>query len=73
MLRKPAHQITMREVIEALEGPIVLNRCLLREGECEEEGGCPLHPVWEEVQRSILEILGRTTMEDLANRMDPRR
>ncbi len=67
-LRKPPHQITMREIIEALEGPVALNRCLLRKGECEEEGGCPLRPVWEQVQQSFLEILDRTTVEDLANR-----
>jgi Rrf2 family transcriptional regulator, iron-sulfur cluster assembly transcription factor len=68
-LRKPAHEITMREIIEALEGPIALNRCLLRKGECEEEKICPLHTVWEEVQQRFLEILDNTTMEDLANRM----
>jgi Rrf2 family transcriptional regulator, iron-sulfur cluster assembly transcription factor len=67
-LRKPAYEITMREIIEALEGPIALNRCLLRKGECEVEKICPLHPVWEEVQQRFLEILDRTTMEDLANR-----
>ncbi len=71
LLRKPADQITMREVIEALEGPIVLNRCLVRKGECEEERDCPLHPVWEEMQQSILEILDRTTMEDLAKQKIP--
>jgi len=68
-LGKPAHQITMREIIEALEGPIALNRCLVREGECEEEKSCPLYPVWEELQQRFLEILDRTTMEDLAKRM----
>jgi Rrf2 family transcriptional regulator, iron-sulfur cluster assembly transcription factor len=68
-LRKPAYEITMREIIEALEGPIALNRCLLRKGECEEEKICPLHTVWEEVQQRFLEILDNTTMEDLANRM----
>ena len=65
-LGKPPKQITMREVIEVLEGPITLNRCLRKEGECESEKACPLHPVWEEVQQRFLEILDRTTMEDLA-------
>ena len=68
-LGKPANEITMREIIEALEGPIALNRCLLKEGECAEEKFCPMHPVWEEVQERFLEILDRTTMEDLARRM----
>jgi Rrf2 family protein len=68
-LGRPANEITMREIIEALEGPIALNRCLLKGGECKEEEVCPLHQVWEEVQQRFLEILDRTTMEDLAKRM----
>ena len=68
-LGKPPHQITMREVIEAIEGPIAFNRCLIREGECKEEEVCTLHQVWREAQDRFLEILDRTTMEDLAKGM----
>lgn len=68
-LGKPANEITMREVIEAIEGPIALNRCLRREGECEEEEVCPIHQVWEKAQERFLEILDRTTMEDLAKQI----
>src|SRR4030042_5312509 len=63
---KPAKDITMRQVIEALEGPIALNRCLLRQGECDEEERCPLHEVFEEAQEKFGEVLDRTTIEDLA-------
>ena len=38
-LGRPAQKIIMWEVIKALEWPIALNRCLLREGECNEEKG----------------------------------
>jgi Rrf2 family transcriptional regulator, iron-sulfur cluster assembly transcription factor len=65
-LGKPANEITMREIVEAIEGPIALNRCLLRQGECEEEKVCPLRQVWEEAQQRFVEVLDRTTMEDLA-------
>ncbi len=68
-LGKPANEITMGEVIETLEGPIALNRCLLREGECGEEAVCPIHQVWEKAQERFLEILDRTTMKDLAEQM----
>jgi len=64
-LARPAQKITMREVIEALEGPIALNRCLLREGECNEEKGCSLHQVLGEAQERLLDIFNRTTMQDL--------
>ena len=68
-LGRPADQITMKAVIEAIEGPIALNRCLLREGECEEEEGCALHEVLGEAQERFLEVLNRTTVEDLAKQV----
>jgi Rrf2 family transcriptional regulator, iron-sulfur cluster assembly transcription factor len=68
-LGRPPSEITMRSVIEAIEGPIALNRCLLREGECEEEKVCPLHEVLGEAQERLLEVLERTTMEDLVKDM----
>jgi Rrf2 family protein len=68
-LRKPAAEITMLEVIETLEGPIAINRCLLRKGECDEEEGCPLYDIWEETQQNLLKVLDRTTIEDLVKRI----
>jgi Rrf2 family protein len=65
-LGKPAKDITMKQVIEVLEGPIAINRCLLRQGECDEEESCPLHEVFEEAQEKFLEVLDRTTLEDPA-------
>lgn len=68
-LGKPAGSITMREVIETIDGPIALNRCLRREGECDEEGLCPIYEVWSKAQNQLLEILDSTTVEDLARQM----
>jgi Rrf2 family protein len=64
-LGKPANEITMKEIVEAIEGPIALNRCLLRQGECDEEKACSLRQVWEKAQQGFVEILDRTTIEDL--------
>jgi Rrf2 family protein len=70
-LARPAGKITMKEVIEALEGPIAINRCLMRKGTCNEEEECPLHEVWERAQKGLLDVLTKTTMEDLAKRTSP--
>ena len=69
VLGKPAEEITMREVMEALKGPFAINRCLLRKGECGEESGCPLHEVWGEAQKGLLKVLDGTTIEDLVKRI----
>jgi Rrf2 family protein len=63
---KPANQITMSEVMEALEGPIAINRCLTGRGVCESQEDCALHEVWERAQQNLVEVLDKTTLEDPA-------
>ncbi|MDD2321430.1 MAG: Rrf2 family transcriptional regulator [Geobacteraceae bacterium] len=66
MLARPAEQITLREVVEAVEGPIMPNRCLIGAGTCERDVSCPVHPVWEKVRREIVAILDGVTIAELA-------
>lgn len=64
-LARPAEEITLRETIEAIEGPINLNVCLIKKGECSRDEVCPVHPIWKEAQRKLFEILDSKTMADL--------
>ncbi len=48
-LSRPADQISLLEVVEAIDGPIVLNRCTRQPGECARERTCVIHPVWLKV------------------------
>ena len=65
--RSPA-SITLREVVEAVEGPIVPNRCLIGTGNCGREAECNVHPVWRKVQGQVVQILDSVTIEELAAR-----
>jgi Rrf2 family protein len=67
-LAKPADEITLREIIEKIEGPIYLNKCLIRKGECPQDDFCPVHEIWQEAQRQMLEILERATLKELAQK-----
>lgn len=67
-LGRSASQITLREIVEAVEGPIVPNRCLLGSGSCERVAGCSVHPIWKEVQQRVVEILDGVTLADLARK-----
>lgn len=64
-LARPAEQITLREVIEAIEGPIALSRCLAPEG-CAYVETCPLYPVLAQAQEQLLSTLDAATLHDLA-------
>ena len=65
-LAKPAGEITIKDVIEAVEGPIQLNICLAAPGECNREALCPIHTVWEEAQEKMMMVLGRKSFAELA-------
>ncbi|MBI5587887.1 MAG: Rrf2 family transcriptional regulator [Deltaproteobacteria bacterium] len=64
-LARTADTITLRETIEAVEGPIFLNVCLIKKGECHRDDLCPVHPVWKEAQKKLMEVLEGKTMADL--------
>jgi Rrf2 family protein len=70
LLGRPAAQITLREVVEAVEGPIMPNRCLMGEVGCEFNKTCLVHPVWREVQAKVVDILNGVTIEKLAKDPD---
>lgn len=64
-LARPAEDITLRQVIEAIEGNIYLNVCLVRKGECKRDETCPVHLVWKEGQKKLFEVLDGKTMAQL--------
>ncbi len=61
----PPEQVNVLEVIEAVEGPIHLNRCLIRAGECPRDKSCAMHLVWIKAQRQLVELLRSTRLSDL--------
>ncbi len=73
LLREPA-AISLRQVVEAVEGPLRLNRCLVRRGECALERICPVHPVWQHIQDVMIRELDAVTFAQLElARTAPRR
>jgi Rrf2 family protein len=65
-LGRPASKITLREIVESVEGPIVPNRCLTGSGNCDRSERCNVHPVWKNVQVQVVGILEQVTLADLA-------
>jgi Rrf2 family protein len=66
LLARDPEDINLLEVIEAIEEPIMLNRCLRDGDECSRASFCPVHPVWDRIQQSMIERLESTTFADLA-------
>jgi Rrf2 family cysteine metabolism transcriptional repressor len=66
-LSQPANEITVREVLEATEGPIEVAPC--DEDQCPKSASCVTRPVWREVEDEIRKVLDKTTIGLLAQRM----
>lgn len=61
-LARPAAEINLRDIVEAVEGPVELNRCLARKNRCKNAPSCPLADVWREAQEGMLAVLEKTTL-----------
>lgn len=65
VLSRPAGEITLREVIEAVEGPYRFSRCL--DGDyacnCSSVSACRFHSVYDEITRMVTAKLEETTFD----------
>lgn len=68
MLLRSLDKITLLDVIEAVEGEISLNRCLLDRNRCPRTGYCSAHIIWMECQEKLTATLKRHTIESLVNK-----
>ncbi|MDD2733088.1 MAG: Rrf2 family transcriptional regulator [Desulfuromonadaceae bacterium] len=68
LLGRAPENITLLEVVEAVEGPIIPNRCVVSPPECERSGFCKVHPVWKRVQGEVRSVLAGVTLKELTNK-----
>jgi Rrf2 family protein len=66
-LARPATEITLLDVVEAIEGPLAITDCTGEPGGCQWASDCPAHPVWAGVQEKIAETLRANTLETLVS------
>ena len=64
-LAREPKDITLLEVVEAIDGPIQLNECVGSDGVCTFEEECPIKPVWCGAQEELVQRLKRTNFAQL--------
>jgi len=69
-LARPADQITVLEIIEAIDGKIALQRCLSEVPDCERRESCALCSLFEQAQDRLKEVFSRTTLSELAAKQE---
>jgi len=64
-LARDPKEITLLEVIEAIDGPIQLNECVGNDGICTFDENCPIRPVWCDAQNELVSRLKSTNFADM--------
>lgn len=69
MLARPRQEITLFDVVVAIDGPGLFTSCVLGLPGCGQATPCPLHPFWA-VERERIEVLfRRMTLAEMVDQM----
>ena len=66
MLNRPAGEITVSEIVEAVEGPFDSQQCVLGWPECSSRNPCPLHEPWQQVKVQLIREMHAATLAKLS-------
>lgn len=64
-LALPPEEVTLLAVIEAIEGPVVLNQCLIQPTICRRSVACGAHKVWSKARTDLRQTLGAATFLEM--------
>ena len=67
-LARPASDISLIAIVEAIEGPLGMTECSGEHSSCEHEPHCGLQSHWRRINDVIAEALGGITLADLLPR-----
>jgi Rrf2 family protein len=67
-LARPPEAISVLEVVEAIDGPLMLNECSNGTNNCAFGETCPLRPLWCETQADMVDRLRKTTFASVLER-----
>jgi Rrf2 family protein len=65
-LARDAKEISLLDVVEAIDGPILLNECVGDPADCSLSDDCLVHPIWVEAQETLVKRLRETKFDKLA-------
>ena len=70
-LARPASEISLAEIVEALEGPIGMTECSLAEGQCDREAQCGVRDSWQRVNSVLDNALCAVSLAEMLKPPSP--
>lgn len=65
LLARPPEQISMVDIIHAMDGPIGMTECSVTPGLCAQESGCAVRANWQRINRAVLGVLQGITLDQM--------
>lgn len=65
VLSREPHDITLRQMVEALEGDLSPVECVTGSSACERTASCPLQSIWKGLEKSMLSYLESVSLADI--------
>jgi Rrf2 family protein len=69
-LARPAHSISLLDIIEAVDGLKVFEECVLGLPSCDEQHPCPVHDGWKRNRDRIRRLFGKSSVPSLARKIE---
>ena len=67
---KPSHEITIKEVVESIQGPYYISKCLTEPTDGQSPAMLSLRKLLEEAQGKLLKVFSEHTIKDLTDWQD---
>lgn len=64
-IAKAPSEINLLDVIDAIEGPVAMNRCAVNRKVCSLISNCAVHPIWVELRKDVEKKLKKTDFAKL--------
>ncbi len=64
-LARPASEISLVEIVEAMEGPLAMTECSVHDGQCDIEHSCSARANWRRINDVVADALRRVTLADM--------
>lgn len=66
VLARASHEISMLDVVDAMEGPHTVERCVVGMAACNDQMPCAQHDLYKPIRQRLRDYLRTTTLADLA-------
>jgi FeS assembly SUF system regulator len=71
-LEREAGEITVTQIIEAIDGPITLTSCVEEDFDCDYYKLCTMRPHWQAINEAVRTALGNITLLQISQSPNPK-